>query len=209
MMAFLEACWRATGWRLAGLIVIGAGRVSGADHAAFAAGRSGRDRHAQPLSCRRFSEGALLGTDHLGRDLLSRLMWGTRLSLAMGLGRCGDCRDHRLCHRDHRGLLRRAHRQPHHARRRYVDGLSLHPAGAGDRRGPWPGSDERADRRGRRQRALLCAQHSRDHRGDRPQGIRRCRPSGGDARPRDHSVRSPAQCLARSSSSPCPQPSAG
>ena len=32
-----------------------------------------------------FSEGALLGTDHLGRDLLSRLMWGTRLSLAMGL----------------------------------------------------------------------------------------------------------------------------
>ncbi len=31
-----------------------------------------------------FSSGAILGTDHLGRDLLSRLMWGTRLSLAMG-----------------------------------------------------------------------------------------------------------------------------
>ncbi len=31
-----------------------------------------------------FSEGAVLGTDHLGRDLLSRLMWGTRLSLAVG-----------------------------------------------------------------------------------------------------------------------------
>ena len=31
-----------------------------------------------------FTEGALLGTDHLGRDLLSRLMWGTRLSLAVG-----------------------------------------------------------------------------------------------------------------------------
>ena len=31
-----------------------------------------------------FSEGHLLGTDHLGRDLLSRLIWGTRLSLAVG-----------------------------------------------------------------------------------------------------------------------------
>ncbi|MGJ8605325.1 MAG: dipeptide/oligopeptide/nickel ABC transporter permease/ATP-binding protein [Marivita sp.] len=31
-----------------------------------------------------FSQGAVLGTDHLGRDLLSRLMWGTRLSLAVG-----------------------------------------------------------------------------------------------------------------------------
>ena len=31
-----------------------------------------------------FSEGALLGTDHLGRDLLSRLLWGTRLSLLVG-----------------------------------------------------------------------------------------------------------------------------
>lgn len=31
-----------------------------------------------------FSEGHLLGTDHLGRDQLSRLLWGTRLSLAVG-----------------------------------------------------------------------------------------------------------------------------
>lgn len=37
------------------------------------------NRFKKPLS-----EGALLGTDHLGRDLLSRLMWGTRLSLAVG-----------------------------------------------------------------------------------------------------------------------------
>jgi peptide/nickel transport system ATP-binding protein/peptide/nickel transport system permease protein len=32
-----------------------------------------------------FTEGHLLGTDHLGRDLLSRLLWGTRLSLAVGI----------------------------------------------------------------------------------------------------------------------------
>jgi peptide/nickel transport system permease protein len=36
-------------------------------------------RYLRPLS-----EGHLLGTDHLGRDLLSRLLWGTRLSLAVG-----------------------------------------------------------------------------------------------------------------------------
>ena len=32
-----------------------------------------------------FSEGHLLGTDALGRDLLSRLIWGTRVSLAVGV----------------------------------------------------------------------------------------------------------------------------
>jgi len=37
------------------------------------------DRFIEP-----FSAGHLLGTDHLGRDLLSRLLWGTRLSLAVG-----------------------------------------------------------------------------------------------------------------------------
>ena len=37
------------------------------------------DRFIRP-----FQPGHLLGTDHLGRDLLSRLLWGTRLSLAVG-----------------------------------------------------------------------------------------------------------------------------
>ena len=31
-----------------------------------------------------FENGHILGTDHLGRDLLSRLLWGTQLSLAVG-----------------------------------------------------------------------------------------------------------------------------
>ncbi|CZF85577.1 dipeptide/oligopeptide/nickel ABC transporter permease/ATP-binding protein [Grimontia marina] len=37
------------------------------------------NRFLRPLS-----DGHLLGTDHLGRDLLSRLLWGTQLSLAVG-----------------------------------------------------------------------------------------------------------------------------
>lgn len=32
-----------------------------------------------------FSEGHLLGTDHLGRDMLSRIIWGTRVSVAVGV----------------------------------------------------------------------------------------------------------------------------
>lgn len=38
------------------------------------------DRFLRP-----FSQGHLLGTDHLGRDLLARLLHGTRLSLAVGI----------------------------------------------------------------------------------------------------------------------------
>ena len=38
------------------------------------------DRFALPLE-----DGFVLGADHLGRDILSRLLWGTRLSLAVGL----------------------------------------------------------------------------------------------------------------------------
>jgi len=32
-----------------------------------------------------FSQGHLFGTDHLGRDILSRVLWGTRVSIAVGI----------------------------------------------------------------------------------------------------------------------------
>ncbi len=47
-----------------------------------------QDPYAQNTSqkfLRPFSDGHLLGTDHLGHDILSRLIWGTRLSLVVGL----------------------------------------------------------------------------------------------------------------------------
>lgn len=34
---------------------------------------------------RPFQDGTMLGTDHLGRDLLSRLLWGTQVSIGVGL----------------------------------------------------------------------------------------------------------------------------
>ena len=89
-----------------------------------------------------FSDGHLLGTDHLGRDLLSRLIWGTRVSLAVGLsatiiaaffgsllglvaGYAGGRVDAMIMRRD-----------------RYGDGLSIYPAGPRDCRGSWAGSSQ-------------------------------------------------------------------
>ncbi|MFO8059424.1 MAG: ABC transporter permease [Bacillota bacterium] len=46
------------------------------------------DPLAVDLSIRRIppgSEGHLLGTDHMGRDLLSRVIWGSRISLQVGI----------------------------------------------------------------------------------------------------------------------------
>ena len=72
-----------------------------------------QDRHAQDTATtflRPFSQCHLLGTDHLGRDILSRLVWGTRLSLVVGL---------------FAGYFVGGTDNSH----RYADGLSRHPAG--------------------------------------------------------------------------------
>src|SRR6056297_2119424 len=59
-------------------------RASGTGNAAFAIGGAECNQHRSAIPAA-FTQGALLGTDHLGRDLLSRLLWGTRLSLAVGV----------------------------------------------------------------------------------------------------------------------------
>lgn len=103
----------------------------------------------------------LLGTDDVGRDILSRLMYGARLSLLVGclvvvlslilgvvLGFGG-------------GLFRRSGGLNHHARRRYYAGAAEPAAGAG------AGGNLRALHRQRlaganlRGAPTLCASHAR------------------------------------------------
>ena len=60
----------------------------------------------------------LLGTDRLGRDVLSRIIYGARISLTIGLHRHRDQLRARAHHRRHRRLLRRLGRSRDPARHR-------------------------------------------------------------------------------------------
>ena len=80
------------------------------------------------------STAALLGTDFQGRDVLSRLIYGARVSLVVGLmgtvvaGGIGTALGILS------GLSRRLGRPDHHARDRRLAG----PAGASSSRSSWP-----------------------------------------------------------------------
>ena len=71
-----------------------------------------------------------LGTDTLGRDVLSRIIYGARVSLIVGLVRRADLRHDRAAARPRFGLLRRPRRRPHHADRRYPAVVPDDPARA-------------------------------------------------------------------------------
>ena len=73
----------------------------------------------------------LLGTDDLGRDLLSRLMYGARVSLVIGVLANGFALVLGVDLRPHRRLLPRLGRDADHARHRRDDGLPDLPVRAG------------------------------------------------------------------------------
>ncbi len=62
------------------------------------------------------SSGHLLGGDTLGRDLLSRIIWGGRASFAVGFGAVARRPRHRRSARPHHRILPRASRHHRHAR---------------------------------------------------------------------------------------------
>lgn len=72
--------------------IIAAGVLIGIGLASLSAGRLVADPLLQNLDrilLPPFSDGHLLGTDHLGRDVLSRLLFGARNSLLVSLGSAG------------------------------------------------------------------------------------------------------------------------
>jgi dipeptide transport system permease protein len=81
-------------------------------------------------SGRRAAAWHLLGTDDVGRDILSRLMYGARLSLLVGCW-WWSVADPRRGARPGGGLFRRSGGLNHHARRRYYAGAAESAAGAG------------------------------------------------------------------------------
>ena len=133
-----------------------------------------------------------LGTDHFGRDYLSRLIWGARISLIIGFSAMLISGDHRHCARGARGVLRRPGRHgrelPHHD-------PALHAGGPGGDRGGEPrrvvahGGDLGA--RPPHLGPFRGRDAKRDHAGSQPR--LRCRGAGASAARRRASC-SPRSC---------------
>ena len=146
---------------LAGLIVDGRRRGFGALDAAVAAGAAQCHQHLEPLPAAVFGKAPFSAPTTLAA-ICCRGSCGARASaLPWALPQRSSPPTHRGRHRHHRGLLRRADRQRHHARRRHADGVSLHPAGARHRRGPRPRPDQRIDRGRGRQHPVFFARNIR------------------------------------------------
>jgi dipeptide transport system permease protein len=131
----------------------------------------------------------LLGTDELGRDLLSRLIQGSRLSLLIGLssvvmslipGSCWVCSP----------VSSRDARPDHHAPDGHHAGPAVAAAGGGDRRHPRPWPDQHRDRHRRGVAAVLRAPDPCRGDGRTEPRLRdrrapgRCRPAAPDVRHR-------------------------
>jgi dipeptide transport system permease protein len=97
----------------------------------------------------------ILGTDPVGRDMLSRLIHGSRYSLFIGLVVVSLSLAVGVLHRPDRGLLRRLSRHLHHAGHGHRAGLPEPAAGAGHRRHPRAQPDQRHDRHRHRPAALF------------------------------------------------------
>ena len=99
---------------MVGLAILVARRADGARRAA--AGRlrrpARRQHDRQPGVGATPSKFGPLGTDHLGRSVLTQFIWGARISLLVGLAATVLAMRHRLGRGHHRRLLRRLDRRP-------------------------------------------------------------------------------------------------
>ena len=113
----------------------------------------------------------LLGTDEQGRDVLSAILYGLRISLDRRHSRRGVFRSARHRARPDRRLFRRRDRRPDHAHRRRAAHLPRHPDRAAGQRGRQiavrqpAGCHEHACRAGARDRSeflgAICAHRAR------------------------------------------------